>query len=162
MTFASRRRSSSPDQVALHTYGASFDTKWVTVHDTAVDGKAPSTRTPWRSPVTRHRSSARERCIPAGLEVQGVLLRRHGRHERESPENDCSGGWTSVFRLRSTAPRDHGQADAPVQGRQGPPGLDNVTFLTKDKILFVEDAGDTLHTRRNALDSGFVLDVTVD
>ena len=29
-------------------------------------------------------------------------------------------------------------------------------------IVFVEDAGDTLHTQRNALDSAYALDVTVD
>ena len=31
----------SPDQVALHQYGSSFEANWVTVHDTAVDGHAP-------------------------------------------------------------------------------------------------------------------------
>jgi hypothetical protein len=41
-------------------------------------------------------------------------------------------------------------------------GFDNVAFLSKSLITFVEDAGDTLHTQRNALDSAFVLDTTVD
>ncbi len=41
-------------------------------------------------------------------------------------------------------------------------GLDNVQFLSRDLLLGVEDAGDTLHTQRNALDSGFVFDVTAD
>jgi len=41
-------------------------------------------------------------------------------------------------------------------------GLDNVVFLSRDQLLAVEDAGDTLHTQRNALDSGFVFDVTAD
>lgn len=30
-----------PDTLALRTYGESFTTRWVTVHDTAVDGTAP-------------------------------------------------------------------------------------------------------------------------
>jgi hypothetical protein len=34
-----------------------------------------------------------------------------------------------------------------------------VTFLSHDLIAFVEDAGDGLHGQRNALDSGFVLNV---
>jgi len=34
-----------------------------------------------------------------------------------------------------------------------------VTFISRDQITFVEDAGDTLHGQRNALDSGFVLNV---
>jgi len=41
-------------------------------------------------------------------------------------------------------------------------GLDNVTFLSRDVLLAVEDAGDTLHTQRNALDSGYAFDVRVD
>src|SRR4029079_9979821 len=38
-------------------------------------------------------------------------------------------------------------------------GFDNVTFISRDQISFVEDAGATLHQQRNALDSGFVLNV---
>ena len=41
-------------------------------------------------------------------------------------------------------------------------GLDNVAFLSADKIAFVEDAGDTLHGQRNALDSAFAWDVHVN
>jgi hypothetical protein len=41
-------------------------------------------------------------------------------------------------------------------------GFDNVTFFSRHQVAFVEDAGDTLHTQRNALDSGYVLDVTAD
>src|SRR4029453_6905993 len=32
---------SSPDQLALHVYGSSFRTRWITVHDTATDGTSP-------------------------------------------------------------------------------------------------------------------------
>src|SRR5205823_6124558 len=35
-------------------------------------------------------------------------------------------------------------------------------FLSRDQITFVEDAGDTLHTQRNALDSGFVFNVNTN
>ena len=40
--------------------------------------------------------------------------------------------------------------------------FDNVAFLSRDEVTFVEDAGDTLHAQRNALDSGYVLDVNTD
>ena len=40
--------------------------------------------------------------------------------------------------------------------------LDNATFLSKDAVTFVQDAGDGLHTQLNALDSGFVFDVNAD
>jgi hypothetical protein len=38
-------------------------------------------------------------------------------------------------------------------------GFDNISFATADQLLVVEDAGDLLHGQRNALDSGYVLDV---
>src|SRR5262249_16945519 len=41
ITFESEAALNNPDQVALHTYGQTFKTQWVTVHDTAVDGNAP-------------------------------------------------------------------------------------------------------------------------
>jgi len=40
--------------------------------------------------------------------------------------------------------------------------FDNATFLSKDAVTFVQDAGDGLHTQLNALDSGFVFDVNAD
>jgi hypothetical protein len=41
ITFESTAELNNPDQVALHTYGTTLTTRWVTVHDTAVDGTAP-------------------------------------------------------------------------------------------------------------------------
>ena len=41
ITVESQTALNAPDQVALHTYGKIFSTKWVTIHDTAVDGNAP-------------------------------------------------------------------------------------------------------------------------
>jgi hypothetical protein len=38
-------------------------------------------------------------------------------------------------------------------------GLDNLSFASRDKLLVVEDAGDGLHAQRNALDSGYLIDV---
>ena len=38
-------------------------------------------------------------------------------------------------------------------------GLDNIAFATKDQLLVVEDAGDLLHAQRDALDSGYLIDL---
>lgn len=38
-------------------------------------------------------------------------------------------------------------------------GFDNVAFWDENRIVFVEDAGDGLHTQRNALDSAWMFDV---
>jgi len=44
VTLESQTALCAPDQVALRTYGKSFDTRWVTIHDTAVDAPRRSTR----------------------------------------------------------------------------------------------------------------------
>ena len=41
ITFESQAAVDNAGQVALHSYGNSFETRWVTIHDTAVDGATP-------------------------------------------------------------------------------------------------------------------------
>src|SRR5205814_1597786 len=41
ITFESQAALMAPGQAALHTYGVALSTRWVTVHDTSVDGTAP-------------------------------------------------------------------------------------------------------------------------
>src|SRR2546427_350498 len=41
-------------------------------------------------------------------------------------------------------------------------GFDNLAFWTRDDLVVVEDAGDTLHTQRNALDSAYLFNVRLD
>lgn len=41
VTFASQAALNASDQVDLRTYGKTFQTKWVTIHDTATNGDAP-------------------------------------------------------------------------------------------------------------------------
>jgi hypothetical protein len=48
------------------------------------------------------------------------------------------------------------------QGDVAHTGLDNLAFWSSDNLVVVEDAGDTLHTQRNALDSAYALDLQVD
>jgi hypothetical protein len=70
------------------------------------------------------------------------------------------GGWTGVFKLRQKDPSaDSGTLSLFYKGDAAHAGFDNVTFISRDQISFVEDAGATLHGQRNALDSGFVLNV---
>src|SRR5262249_45247838 len=80
-----------------------------------------------------------------------------------SPENACCGGWTSVMKLTQASPSANtGKLTMLYKGDAAHAGFDNVAFFNRDLISFVEDAGDTLHTQRNALDSAFILDVTTD
>jgi hypothetical protein len=41
ITQASQAAVNAPDQVLLHSYGHSLNTRWVTIHNTAVDGTVP-------------------------------------------------------------------------------------------------------------------------
>jgi hypothetical protein len=163
ITFESQSPVNSPDQVALHTYGKAFRTKWVTIHDTRSDGSAPfialplaraAKGTPFKRPengVFRPGSGFRE-----------FFFDETGDTNATSVENPV-GGWTGVFRLAQRDPSsDSGVLRLFYKGDQEHAGFDNVTFLSREKVTFVEDAGDTLHGQRNALDSGWVLDVTRD
>ncbi|HWQ01323.1 MAG TPA: hypothetical protein VN449_04320 [Gaiellaceae bacterium] len=166
ITFASQAPLASPDQVALHTYGNTFDTQWVTIHDTATDGTAPfnantlakaaaNNGTPFKRPengVFR----------PDGR-FQEFYFDETGDTSNTSAENACCGGWTAVMRLTQSSPSANtGKLAMIYKGDQTHAAFDNVAFLGADLITFVEDAGDNLHRDRNALDSGFVLDVTKD
>jgi hypothetical protein len=164
ITQASQTALQSPDQLALHTYGSVFNTKWITIHDTAVNGNAPFNAnlaakaagvnaTPFKRPENGA-------FRPDG-KFDEFYFDETGDTNATSPENDCCGGWTSVFKLTQNDPSSNtGKLSLFYKGDEEHAGFDNVAFMTGNLITFVEDAGDTLHTQRNALDSGFLLDVT--
>jgi hypothetical protein len=164
ITFGSQAALSSADQVALHTYGQSFDTTWITIHDTAVDGTTPfdanalakaKDATPFKRPENGQ--------FRPESKFQEFYFDETGDTNVTSPENACCGGWDSIFRLTQADPSaSTGKLTIFFKGDQAHAGIDNVAFLTRNLVTFVEDAGDTLHTQRNALDSGFLFDVTAD
>lgn len=162
ITYASQEAVNSPDQLALHTYGKTFQTRWVTVHDTATEGNAPfvagplakaAKATPFKRPengVFRPDSNFRE-----------FFFDETGDTSKESVENENAGGWGSIFKLTQSAPdASTGTLQVFYKGDEAHGAFDNVTFLSKNSVTFVEDAGDTLHSQRNALDSGWVFNVT--
>ena len=163
ITKASQTPLSSPDQVALHTYGATFDTRWVTIHDTATDGTTPFTVNALATaadatPFKRPENSA---FRPDG-KFRQFYFDETGDTNATSPENSI-GGWASIFVLRQGRPSDNtGTLSLFYKGDAAHAGFDNTTFISKNQITFVEDAGDTLHTQRNALDSGWVFNVKTD
>jgi hypothetical protein len=163
ITFASQAALNSPDQVALHTYGKSFKTRWVTIHDTAVDGFAPfvaidlakaANATPFKRPENG--------LFQPSSKFRTFFFDETGDTNATSPENEI-GGWGSIMKLTQSDPSaSTGKLTLFYKGDQAHAGIDNVAFLSRDDITFVEDAGDTLHAQRNALDSGFVWDVDAD
>jgi hypothetical protein len=73
------------------------------------------------------------------------------------------GGWGSIFRLEQSGPSANtGKISVFYKGDGVHAGFDNIQFLSKNTLGVVEDAGDTLHGQRNALDSGYAFDVTPD
>ncbi len=163
ITFAGQEAINSPDQVALHTYGKTFKTRWVTVHGTATEGNTPFVAGPLAkaakaTPFKRPENAAFQ--PDSGFEH--YFFDETGDTNKESVENP-NGGWGSIFELSQSSPSAQaGTLRLFYRGDEAHAGFDNVTFLSKNSITFVEDAGDTLHTQRNALDSGWVWNVNAD
>ncbi len=68
-----------------------------------------------------------------------------------------------MFRLTQDSPEaNSGRLSLFYKCDQAHAGFDNVTFLSRNQVTFVEDPGDTLHSQRNALDSGYALDTRTD
>jgi hypothetical protein len=164
ITFASQAALNSPDQLALHTYGKSFKTLWVTIHDTAVDGNAPfvaidlakaANATPFKRPENG--------LFQPGSKFRKFFFDETGDTNATSPENGAAGGWGSIMELSQLDPSAAtGTLKMLYLSDEAHSGLDNVAFLSRDAITFCEDAGDTLHAQRNALDSAYVWNVGTD
>jgi hypothetical protein len=70
------------------------------------------------------------------------------------------GGFGSILKLAQSRPgADTGVLTLLFLGDVEHTGLDNCAFWSADRIVFVENAGDKLHTQRNAFDSAWVFDV---
>jgi hypothetical protein len=164
ITFASQLALNSPDQVALHTYGDTFRTRWVTVHNTATDGNTPfnandlakaANATPFKRPENGQ--------FRPDDGFKQFFFDETGDTDATSPENPTAGGWGSIMKLTQSSPSaDTGRLTMFYKSDEVRSSLDNVAFLSKDVVSFVEDAGDTLHTQRNALDSAYAWNVKVD
>jgi hypothetical protein len=163
ITAASQTALNAPDQVALHAYGNSFSTRWVTVHDTAVDGHASfnandaakaKNGTPFKRPENG--------VFQPGSKFGDFYFTETGDTNATSVENPV-GGWGSLFHLhQSRGSSSTGTISVFYKGDQVHTGLDNIGFLSRNLLGAVEDAGDTLHGQRNALDSAYAWDVTTD
>lgn len=153
----------SDDVRDLHTYGKVFETNWVTIHDTGVDGFAPFSAnarakanhaTPFKRPEN-------------GQFRPGTLFREFyfdetGDTNALTEAGSAFGGFGSIMKLTLAPAGNKGKLTMLYQCDLAHTGFDNVAFVTPNKIVFVEDRGDTLHTQGNALDSAFMLDVRTD
>ena len=164
ITVESQTAVNAPDQVALHSYGTVFSTTWLTVHDTAVNGTTPfnanvAAKAAHATPFKRPENGV----FRPGTHFGEFYFTETGDTTAASVENATAGGWGGVFKLVQSGPSaSTGKISVFFKGSQGVSGLDNANFLSRDQLGVVEDAGDTLHSQRNALDSGYSLSASLD
>jgi hypothetical protein len=165
ITFASQAGMNNPDQVALHSYGKTFKTTWVTIHDTAKDGTTPFNAnelakaaggTPFKRPENG--------LFQPGSDFTSFYFDETGDTNNTSPENKEAGGWGDIMVLTQAGGPSAATGTLQVfyKGDEAHTGLDNVAFLSETQIALGEDAGDTLHGQRNALDSAYVWGTETD
>ncbi len=152
----------SQDTKDLHTYGLVFQTNWVTIHDTATDGTTPfnanalakaALATPFKRPENgqfRPETNFGEFVFDATGDTNAL-----------TEAGSEFGGFGAIFRLKLLG-GNAGALTLLYRSDIAHSGFDNCAFWAADKIIFVEDAGDTLHTQRNALDSAYLFDLNKD
>lgn len=136
---------------ALHTYGTSFATRWVTIHDgtTAFDATAAA-RGANATPLKRPENGV----FRPGTGFREFYFTETG---DTSTSSTLPGAYGGVFRIsQRSSGADTGRISIAAVGDVQHTGLDNIAFATADDLLVVEDAGDGLHAQRDALDSGYV------
>ena len=152
VTAADLATGQDPVIASLHTYGAAFRTTWVQVKDLSAGstaGAAKAGATPFKRPENG--------VFRPGTAFGEFYFTETGDTNAAS---DLPGAFGAVFRLSQSGPSSStGRLSPAVIGDVRHTGLDNISFATKDQLLVVEDAGDTLHGQRNALDSGYVADL---
>src|SRR4029450_8296098 len=97
-----------------------------------------------------------------GSDFRQFFFDETGDTNATSPENENEGGWCSVFKLSGSPGGSSASLSIFYRCTGTTAAFDNTRVLSRDLITVVEDAGDTLHGQRNALDNGWVFDVTTD
>jgi hypothetical protein len=154
----------SPDTLDLHTPGAVFDTHWVTIHDTDTNGTAPfdanalakaAHATPFKRPENG--------VFEPGDHFKRFAFTETGDTNSLTEAGSAYGGFGSLQEIFQAKPSaNSGHLRVVWQGDVAHTGIDNIAFVSRHQAAVVEDAGDGLHSQRNALDSAYLLDVTED
>jgi secreted PhoX family phosphatase len=135
--------------------------KWVTVHDTAVDGFAAfdanaAAKAAGASPFKRPENA---QFLP-GSGFKTFFFDPTGDTTATIPaEVVARGGYGSIFRVDLGPSGETGKISLFVLGTQDMNSFDNVAFVDTNTLLATEDRGDTLHSQLNTLDSIWAFDV---
>jgi hypothetical protein len=151
----------SDDVKDLHTYDKVFDTRWVTIHDADADGMTPFdanalAKGRGATPLKRPENGQ----FRPGTRFGEFYFDETGDTNKDTEAGAQYGGFGAVVKLTQRRPTaDTGKLTLFYRSDVAHSGFDNVAFFGRDRVAFVEDAGDGLHTQRNALDSGYMFDV---
>jgi hypothetical protein len=153
----------SQDERDLHTYGNVFTTRWITIHDSDIDGTTPYdanalAKTAGATPFKRPENG---QFRPDSNFTQ-FYFDETGDTNANTEAQSAYGGFGGIMKLTQSPSSDAGQLTLFYLSDVAHTAFDNVAFLSAKKVVFVEDAGDLLHTQRNALDSAYVFDVTTN
>jgi hypothetical protein len=152
------------DQKDLSSYGNVFDTNWVTIHDTHVDTSGnpfdanAAAKAAGATPFKRPENGQ----FRPGTGFREFYFASTGDTNATSPANTGFGGWGAVFKLAQEPTANQGHLQVVYLADLAHTGFDNVTFIDRDHVAFVEDASDTVHTQRGAFDSAYLFDLRVD
>jgi hypothetical protein len=149
---------------ALHS-GQTLQAKWVTIHDTDVDGTAAFdanalAKAKKGTPLKRPENG---KFVP-GTGFKSFVVDETGDTNKTAgdyPGAAERGAWGALLRIdMPKAGADDATVKALIVGDQTHASFDNVAFLDKSTVLLTEDRGETLHTQANALDSLWSFDIT--
>jgi hypothetical protein len=149
------------DVADLHTYGKTFQTRWITLHDTKVAGESAfdanvlakaNSATPFKRPENG--------VFQPDGSFKHLYFTETGDTSALTQADAGHGGYGAVMKLTQDPSSNRGSLTMFYRGDVAHTGLDNISFLSRTALAVVEDAGDTLHTQRNALDSGYLFDTS--
>jgi hypothetical protein len=153
----------SQDARDLHTYNLVFDANWVTIHDTAVDGFAPFDA---NAAAKAHNATAFKRPengqFRPGSRFTQLFFDETGDTDAGTQAGSDFGGFGAIYKLTLSPVSNAASLRLFYLSDPEHSSFDNVAFVDENRIVFVQDAGDMLHTQLNALDSAFLFDVRDD
>jgi hypothetical protein len=154
----------SQDVADEHTYGKTFETTWLTIHDTAVTGTATAFNantlakaaggTPFKRPENGQ--------FQPGSRFKTFFFDETGDTNNLSEAGAAHGAFGSIMKLTQDPRRNAGTLQLFYLADVAHAGFDNVTFYDRTHLIAVQDMGDTLHAQINALDSAFLFDAVGD
>jgi hypothetical protein len=154
----------SQDVADEHSYGKTFRTTWLTIHDTAVSGTTTafdanalakaSGGTPFKRPENGQ--------FQPGSKFKTFYFDETGDTNSLTEAGAGHGGFGSVMQLTQDPNKNSGTLRLFYLSDAAHSAFDNVTFYDKTHMIFVQDMGDGMHAQINALDSAFLFDSNGD